>query len=93
MSAEQVHPINQQLNTLLRKKDYANPEIKKHLRNLKILIYSQPNLHTQPINFLVEASTPYIIIGTFAELNLFFTLASRNEKDFDLAIENARFFY
>ena len=82
MSAEQVHPINQQLNTLLRKKDYANPEIKKHLRNLKILIYSQPNLHTQPINFLVEASTPYIIIGTFAELNLFFCLATRSTKDF-----------
>lgn len=59
MSADQVRTINNQLSTLLKNKDYSNPDIKKHIRTLKIMIYRVPNLHTQPIDLLIEASIKF----------------------------------
>ena len=53
MSVEQIHTINEQLSRLLQNKDYSNPDIKKHIRNLKLAIYAIPNLHNQPTNLLI----------------------------------------
>ena len=57
MSVEQIHAINEQLSHLLQKKDYTNPDLQKHIRNQKLMIYAIPNLHNQPVNLLNEAST------------------------------------
>ena len=53
----ELQNLNNEVESLLEKKDFNNPKIVANLKKAKIAIYSQADLEIQPENYLSEAGT------------------------------------
>jgi hypothetical protein len=88
-----IQANNAQIETLLKSNSTDSATIKSLTKKNKILVYTVDDLSKESEQFLFQASTFSLISGKFSELNLLAALTTNNPRDFELAIDNVRFFY